>query len=96
MTTAKKRLELQKVKLEQNVQKLGEQARSALKAGFAQLWRRSCPWKRKRSGGIRCGIFLYEKYSGLPAVKQKPELHFRRRYRKNAGKNFVNMQSRDA
>lgn len=39
VTTAKKRLELQKVKLEQNIQKLDEQARSALKAGREDLAR---------------------------------------------------------
>jgi phage shock protein A len=39
VTTAKKRLELQKVKLEQNVQKLDEQARDALKAGREDLAR---------------------------------------------------------
>lgn len=39
VTTAKKRLELQKVKLEQNVQKLDEQARDALKAGREDLTR---------------------------------------------------------
>jgi len=39
VTTAKKRLELQKVKLEQNIQKLDEQARGALKAGREDLAR---------------------------------------------------------
>ncbi len=39
VTTAKKRLELQKVKLEQNVQKLDEQAREAVKAGREDLAR---------------------------------------------------------
>src|SRR5574341_2189406 len=39
VTTAKKRLELQKVKLEQNVQKLDEQAREAVKAGREDLGR---------------------------------------------------------
>jgi phage shock protein A len=37
VTTAKKRLELQKVKLEQNIQKLDEQAREAVKAGREDL-----------------------------------------------------------
>src|SRR3989337_2998978 len=39
VTTAKKRLELQKVKLEQNITKLDEQARGALKAGREDLAR---------------------------------------------------------
>ncbi len=39
VVTAKKRLELQKVKLEQNVTKLDEQARSAVKAGREDLAR---------------------------------------------------------
>ncbi len=39
VTTAKKRLELQKVKLEQNIQKLDEQAREAVKAGREDLAR---------------------------------------------------------
>ena len=39
VTTAKKRLELQKVKLEQNMQKQDEQAREALKAGREDLAR---------------------------------------------------------
>ena len=39
VTTAKKRLELQKVKLEENIQKLDEQARDALKAGREDLTR---------------------------------------------------------
>jgi len=39
VTTAKKRLELQKVKLEQNMQKQDEQARGALKAGREDLAR---------------------------------------------------------
>ncbi len=37
VTTAKKRLELQKVKLEQNIQKLDEQARESVKAGREDL-----------------------------------------------------------
>ncbi len=39
VTTAKKRLELQKVKLEENITKLDEQAREALKAGREDLAR---------------------------------------------------------
>ena len=39
VTTAKKRLELQKVKLEQNITKLDEQAREAVKAGREDLAR---------------------------------------------------------
>ncbi len=39
VTTAKKRLELQKVKLEQNIQKLDEQARESVKAGREDLAR---------------------------------------------------------
>lgn len=39
VTTSKKRLELQKVKLEQNVQKLDEQSREAVKAGREDLAR---------------------------------------------------------
>ena len=39
VTTARKRLELQKVKLEQNITKLDEQAREALKAGREDLAR---------------------------------------------------------
>lgn len=39
VTTSKKRLELQKVKLEQNVKKLDEQARSAVQAGREDLAR---------------------------------------------------------
>ena len=39
VTTAKKRLELQKIKLEQNITKLDEQARGALKAGREDLAR---------------------------------------------------------
>lgn len=39
VTTAKKRLELQKVKLEQNIKKLDEQAREAVKAGREDLAR---------------------------------------------------------
>ncbi|MDD1744942.1 MAG: PspA/IM30 family protein [Candidatus Methanoperedens sp.] len=39
VTTAKKRLELQKVKLEQNITKLDDQARGALKAGREDLAR---------------------------------------------------------
>ncbi len=39
VTTSKKRLELQKVKLEQNVQKLDEQARESIKAGREDLAR---------------------------------------------------------
>lgn len=39
VTTSKKRLELQKVKLEQNIQKLDEQAREAVKAGREDLAR---------------------------------------------------------
>ncbi len=39
VTTAKKRLELQKVKLEQNITKLDDQARGALKAGREDLTR---------------------------------------------------------
>src|SRR3990170_6623154 len=37
VTTAKKRLELQKIKLEENVKKLDEQAREAVKAGREDL-----------------------------------------------------------
>ena len=39
VTTSKKRIELQKVKLEQNVQKLDEQSREAVKAGREDLAR---------------------------------------------------------
>ncbi len=39
VTTSKKRLELQKVKLEENIQKLDEQAREAVKAGREDLAR---------------------------------------------------------
>ncbi len=39
VTTSKKRLELQKIKLEQNIKKLDEQAREAIKAGREDLAR---------------------------------------------------------
>jgi phage shock protein A len=52
VTTSKKRLELQKVKLEQNVQKLDEQAREAIKAGREDLARIALERKSTSQGEI--------------------------------------------
>lgn len=52
VTTAKKRLELQKVKLEQNIQKLDEQAREAVKAGREDLAKIALERKSTSQAGI--------------------------------------------
>ena len=52
VTTSKKRLEIQKVKLEQNVQKLDDQSREAVKAGREDLARIALERKSTSQGEI--------------------------------------------
>ncbi len=52
VTTAKKRLELQKVKLEENIKKLDEQSRESLKAGREDLARIALERKSTTQAGI--------------------------------------------